>query len=353
MEDQHNIVFDANANIPDLMLFGVYDGHGGDAAAIFCHKNIPEKFSKLSDPWNDEQIKAAIAEIDEDFRNEIEDQSVGTTLVITLVKPSKDQKQFELKIVNVGDSRAMIVRNDGKIEPLTQDHKPELPAEHQRIKNAGGHVAMNRVDRNLAISRAIGDFSYKNNDKLKADEQKVISVPDITTSTANPGDFLFICCDGLFEKLSNDDVGNFIYRDCQDLNNKDGTDFDLYKVVSKLVDHSVKQGSNDNHTGLLIQFIDGRGYPGSGSLSKHTFEPGGYQQFSSDVEWAKTYMDDAKKSGLSESELRQLIKSNDEANKDQYRPPQSHSAQQVLAKLGLVLAKQSIETSIDDDSPDN
>lgn len=59
-----------------------------------------------------------------------------------------------------------------------------------------------RVDGQLALSRAIGDWNYKLNGKLKPLEQKVIAVPEISRALARKGDSLFICCDGLFEKLS-------------------------------------------------------------------------------------------------------------------------------------------------------
>jgi serine/threonine protein phosphatase PrpC len=39
---------------------------------------------------------------------------------------------------------------------LSRDHKPELEAERERIRSAGGFVLMGRVNGNLNLSRAIG-----------------------------------------------------------------------------------------------------------------------------------------------------------------------------------------------------
>ena len=44
-------------------------------------------------------------------------------------------------------------------------------AEESRIYKAGGWVEFNRVNGNLALSRAIGDFNFKSNQRLKPEEQ--------------------------------------------------------------------------------------------------------------------------------------------------------------------------------------
>ena len=47
------------------------------------------------------------------------------------------------------------------------NHKPYDKAELRRIKRAGHTVDMQRVDGDLALSRAFGDFNYKDKPKLK------------------------------------------------------------------------------------------------------------------------------------------------------------------------------------------
>ena len=49
---------------------------------------------------------------------------------------------------------------------MSIDHKPNNEGEQRRIEAAGGVVHMKRVDGDLAVSRAIGDFTYKQNKAL-------------------------------------------------------------------------------------------------------------------------------------------------------------------------------------------
>jgi len=69
---------------------------------------------------------------------------------------------------NAGDSRSVLIRS-GKEFPLSIDHKPDDLLELTRIKNAGGAVMNGRINGNLNLSRAIGDFEYKQNKNLKSD----------------------------------------------------------------------------------------------------------------------------------------------------------------------------------------
>ena len=49
-------------------------------------------------------------------------------------------------------------------------------AEENRIYKAGGWVEFNRVNGNLALSRAIGDFNFKSNHRLKPEEQIISGI---------------------------------------------------------------------------------------------------------------------------------------------------------------------------------
>ena len=83
-----------------------------------------------------------------------------------------NQRTKNLLKANAGDSRA-VISVAGKVKPLSYDHKPTDEAEMERIINAGGFVEFGRVNGNLALSRAIGDFEFKQSENLPAEKQVV------------------------------------------------------------------------------------------------------------------------------------------------------------------------------------
>ena len=56
-----------------------------------------------------------------------------------------------------------------------------------------------RVNGNLALSRAIGDFEFKKSAELSPEQQIVTAFPDVIAHTINDDDeFLVIACDGAY-----------------------------------------------------------------------------------------------------------------------------------------------------------
>ncbi|CAN0484209.1 unnamed protein product, partial [Hapterophycus canaliculatus] len=63
---------------------------------------------------------------------------------------------------------------------------------------------MKRVDGDLAVSRALGDFQYKD-DHLPVEECKVSPAPETRSVPRSPKDeFLIVACDGIWDVMSNE-----------------------------------------------------------------------------------------------------------------------------------------------------
>lgn len=69
--------------------------------------------------------------------------------------------------------------------------------EKARITAAGGFVDFGRVNGNLALSRAIGDFEFKKSAELAPEQQIVTAYPDVVVHDISDDDeFLVLACDG-------------------------------------------------------------------------------------------------------------------------------------------------------------
>ena len=78
-----------------------------------------------------------------------------------------------------------------------------LAGEKSRITAAGGFVDFGRVNGNLALSRAIGDFEFKKSAELPPEKQIVTAYPDVEEHTLTDDDeFLVIACDGELTRVA-------------------------------------------------------------------------------------------------------------------------------------------------------
>ncbi|KAK3728856.1 hypothetical protein QZH41_020234, partial [Actinostola sp. cb2023] len=153
-----------------------------------------------------EALKTGFLSCDVDMLkdDQMKDEMAGTTANVVIMKNNK------IYCANVGDSRSIASRR-GAVEQLSYDHKPSNEEETRRIIAAGGWVEFNRVNGNLALSRALGDFCFKKNDKKCAEEQIVTAMPDVITKEMTPDyEFIVLACDGIWDVLSNQEVVDFI-----------------------------------------------------------------------------------------------------------------------------------------------
>eukprot|EP00825_Cyclidium_porcatum_P028580 TRINITY_DN307_c0_g2_i4.p1 TRINITY_DN307_c0_g2~~TRINITY_DN307_c0_g2_i4.p1 ORF type:complete len:307 (+),score=67.68 TRINITY_DN307_c0_g2_i4:155-1075(+) len=218
MEDAHIANTQMSQN---CQLFAVFDGHGGPEVAQFCKvkfceeleenpnfKNgnysqaLTETFYKMDDILKSTEGKQQLAKIRKAQEQSGDESMAGCTSNVCLITQSR------IYVANAGDSRTNICAN-GQLVEMSQDHKPDDPAEKDRIQKAGGEVWEGRVNGNLNLSRAIGDLEYKQDTNLKADEQLIIAKPDIkeyNLTNTEKVDFIIMGCDGIWECMTNQQV---------------------------------------------------------------------------------------------------------------------------------------------------
>lgn len=129
--------------------------------------------------------------------------SQGATSCIVLITESK------IYCANAGDSRAILVREKAGAIALSKDHKPNVAQELNRIEAAGHSVCMERVDGNLALSRALGDYSFKQNEGKKPEEQAVTAFPDLKEVDRSASDHMIVvACDGIWDCVTNEECAD-------------------------------------------------------------------------------------------------------------------------------------------------
>eukprot|EP00930_Biecheleria_cincta_P035000 TRINITY_DN24115_c0_g1_i1.p1 TRINITY_DN24115_c0_g1~~TRINITY_DN24115_c0_g1_i1.p1 ORF type:complete len:394 (-),score=51.47 TRINITY_DN24115_c0_g1_i1:609-1637(-) len=228
---------DAAIALPDfdakrgIALFGVFDGHGGDAIARIVADRLPQVLSEsaeyrlgqygqaltraylLIDNFLDSnEGRTLVARVSghsgPDLMGNDGPDGMGCTAVVALVRMGS---QPELVVANAGDSRCVLISGTTAMD-MSVDHTPLLASERRRILKAGGIVTSEgRIDGNLNLSRAIGDLAYKQNKKLKPHQQKISVVPEIKYHSLHTNDrYLILGCDGIFERASSQQLASFL-----------------------------------------------------------------------------------------------------------------------------------------------
>ncbi|KAI9265566.1 phosphatase 2C-like domain-containing protein [Sporodiniella umbellata] len=239
MEDAHTALLKLGET--DLSFFGVFDGHGGSSVAKYTGQSLHQQLLKSSffeQKKYAEALKDAFLSLDQALLEDEEhahDPSGCTAITVLLTEENK------IIAANAGDSRA-ILSTEGVAKPLSFDHKPTDPGEMERIQKAGGFVDCGRVNGNLALSRAIGDFEFKKSDHLPAEDQVVTSNPDILEHAITEKDeFIVLACDGIWDCMTNQEVVDFVHERIQQ-------DQPLEQICEAMMDHCL--ADDDAHNGL-------------------------------------------------------------------------------------------------------
>ena len=211
MEDAHRAITGLEGGLTDWSYFAVFDGHAGALVSEHSSEHLLESIMTTSEFKADviQGIHKGFLRLDNDMRRLPEmtagtDKS-GSTAVCAFISPT------HIYIANCGDSRAVLC-NSGAPIFSTRDHKPVVPAEKERIQKAGGSVMVQRVNGSLAVSRALGDYEYKNVEGRGPCEQLVSPEPEIFVRDRDEHDeFLVLACDGIWDVMTNEDLCEFIY----------------------------------------------------------------------------------------------------------------------------------------------
>eukprot|EP00049_Salpingoeca_infusionum_P017286 m.352395 g.352395 ORF g.352395 m.352395 type:complete len:335 (+) comp16512_c0_seq1:175-1179(+) len=253
MEDAHTMCTSV-PNCPGTSFFAVFDGHGGKTVSLASAPTIVDVVSKTQqfkngDTKDPEVLKEALYQgmfdLDEKIKSEHEELRAGhdrsgSTAISCFITPT------HIVVANVGDSR-LVVGNKSGVRFETQDHKPTNPEETTRIKSAGGFVEMSRVCGNLAVSRALGDFEYKDRPDLPAKDQKITCAADMTVLERQPATdtFVILACDGIWDVISSEQAVKFV-EFCLTHG------YTVEQTCEKMLEYCLDRGSKDNMSAIIV-----------------------------------------------------------------------------------------------------
>ncbi len=186
---------------------------------------------------------------------------------------------------NLGDCRIIGSYEKGRrVEQLTRDQKPNDPVEKERIEAVGGSIYQTKIPAQvvkgvvqndlcletefdqstgqhfllgphrvmpgkLSVARTFGDFH------LKAKAPLVISsIPEVSSFPIRPEmDFLLIASDGVFDKLSNEEIIQGIWHNAQQ-----HPQVNFNELCARQAEHALLQSINkktvDNVTVVFVAF---------------------------------------------------------------------------------------------------
>ena len=145
-------------------------------------------------------------------------QMMGTTLVVAATRGKY------ATIASIGDSRAYLVRA-GRLNPITRDHS--LVADQVEMGQITAEEARESPHRNI-LTHALGH-------KAKLD----VKMPSVFELTLLPEDRLFLCTDGFYDVVSEDDMLAALLAGPPS------------ETATALVELAVSRGSSDNVSAIV------------------------------------------------------------------------------------------------------
>jgi len=216
-----------------LVLADGMGGHNaGEVASCLAAQRVAEEMIRamLKTPQrklSDEVIAALFGESINQANREImmyaeknpQYKDMGTTITAALIQGA------QVYIGHVGDSRAYII-NDREVRQLTKDHS--LVQEMVDSGKITGEEAKNHPQKNI-VTRTVGMHNQ-------------VDV-DITTEPVQVQDFLLLCCDGLTDMLSDEEIHAVVTEND-----------DPQSICDVLVEKANEKGGLDNISVIVVKF---------------------------------------------------------------------------------------------------
>eukprot|EP00927_Polykrikos_kofoidii_P053952 TRINITY_DN48464_c0_g1_i1.p1 TRINITY_DN48464_c0_g1~~TRINITY_DN48464_c0_g1_i1.p1 ORF type:complete len:1206 (+),score=208.96 TRINITY_DN48464_c0_g1_i1:125-3742(+) len=274
MEDAVDAIADLDCEIP-TEFYAVLDGHGGSEAVEFVKQRLPVLIREHGSFGDRDKVGDVLSEtfvrLDEELLELVRRNDRTTLELPREVRPlTKTHSVLDIRDVpgaacrlssgcvaciallrgksihvsNLGDCRAVVCCG-GEAKALTEDHRPDVEAEHQRLSKFGVEVSSDGyMHGQIGVSRAFGDWDWNKDQKCLG----LLCTPDVFDfEIGEETEFLLLACDGIFEKMSTKEVVQIVRRSLRMTGNPK-------EAAETLIKHATKRNSSDNLSALVVLF---------------------------------------------------------------------------------------------------
>jgi len=255
----------------DLVLFGVYDGHGGGDASAYLQKHLlPSIVQQLARPsvaregvaheghaYDSRRLGSAASEaLVEGFRaceTALMERGcrAGATAAVMMMQSGGDCLHFAW----CGDCRAVLCRA-GQACVLTTDHRAAdaTIAERARVKREGGELKDGRLAGCLEVTRAFGDMEQGGSSSAGTGTGGR-KIPGLTAEPQllsqhlkHDDEFVVLATDGLWDVMSPEEVVRIAGSELRAYE-------DAEMAAEKLVEVAVGRRIDDNITVSVVRLF--------------------------------------------------------------------------------------------------
>ncbi|EAX92867.1 Leucine Rich Repeat family protein [Trichomonas vaginalis G3] len=184
-------MFVCKANpVDNQACMAIFDGHGGSKTSYYACGVFIKLYTSAKMIFSKQWLRGTMRGISESVKTKLFPD--GSTAAVAMFKDRK------LITSTIGDSRIIVMTEDGKLKYENRVHKPTQREEFERVHEAGGSVYGFRLQNSLALSRTMGDIAVPGISAESEEDEVNLDEEDR---------WVIVGCDGVFDELPMSFVG--------------------------------------------------------------------------------------------------------------------------------------------------
>jgi len=255
LSNNEQLISEDNKKSEKIILFGIFDGHGGYQISSKLLEILPKEIhSRINTNTNESHIKQMLIDSFEKTDKELmtkitECDDIGSTGSIAFLMKYKSNRI--LYIANIGDSHIYIISNKKALR-LTKEHKCTVEEEILRVKEKNALIYENRLFGQLALTRAFCDRKLKPYGLVATPfvNSYIIKEKSISNKNKNEQDeeydvYIVLASDGIWDVVNDENLIQILIEDGKNKSTKE--------LCKNMIDYSIKNGSKDNISIIIIK----------------------------------------------------------------------------------------------------